>query len=128
MVIKNKDEYIKYRFQRARDTYEEAILLAENHRWNTVINRLYYACFYAVTALLLKHEIETQTHDGAKNQFGLKFIKSGKIDKSFGKLFSRLSDYRQKGDYGDLYDFDNEIAKPLIDEVNSFLLEIEKHL
>ncbi len=89
---------------------------------------MYYACFYAVIALLLKNNIETQTHDGARTQFGLGFINSGKIDKEFGKLFSKLFDYRQKGDYGDMFDFDEEIAKPLIDKVKIFLEEIEQHI
>ena len=50
--------------------------------------------------------IETQTHDGARTQFGLCFVKTGKVEKKYGKLFSKLFDYRQKGDYGDLYDYD----------------------
>lgn len=57
MTINNRDDYIQYRFQRAEESFEEALILAEKERWNTVINRLYYSCFYAVTALLLKHDI-----------------------------------------------------------------------
>ena len=59
-------------------------------------------------ALLLKNDIETQSLEGARTQFGLNFIKVGIIDKDFGKLFSKLFDYRQKGDYGDMFDFDEE--------------------
>ncbi|MCK4920674.1 MAG: HEPN domain-containing protein [Bacteroidales bacterium] len=65
MTIKNQDDYIKYRFHRSEEAFEEALILADKKRWNTVINRLYYSCFYAVIALLLKNNIETQTHDGA---------------------------------------------------------------
>jgi uncharacterized protein (UPF0332 family) len=57
MTIENKDEYIKYRFQRALESYEEALILAENNKWNTVVNRLYYSCFYAVISLLLNNGI-----------------------------------------------------------------------
>lgn len=128
MTINNHDDYIKYRFIRAEESLEEALILADNERWNAVINRLYYACFYAVIALLLKSNIETQTHDGARVQFGLYFIKPGIINKSYGKLFSKLFDYRQKGDYGDLFDYDKKIAKPLIEQVKGFLIEIEKHM
>ena len=128
MKVKNQNDYIKYRFQRAKETYEEALILAREKRWNAVINRLYYACFYAVIALLLKNNIETQSHDGARTQFGLNFVKTGIINKEFGKLFSKLFDYRQKGDYGDMFDFDEEMTKPLLDKVNSFIGTIEKHL
>ncbi|MFA6403671.1 MAG: HEPN domain-containing protein [Salinivirgaceae bacterium] len=126
MTIKNRDDYIKYRFRRAEETFEEALLLAQNERWNTVINRLYYSCFYAVIALLLKHDIETQSHDGAPTQFGLNFVKTGIIDKENGKFFTKLFDYRQKGDYGDLYDYEEEISRPLIEKTRIFLIEIEK--
>ena len=79
MIIDNRNDYIRYRFQRATESFEEALILAENKRWNAVVNRLYYACFYAVIALLLKNNNETQTHDGARTLFGLHFIKTGKI-------------------------------------------------
>jgi uncharacterized protein (UPF0332 family) len=128
MIISNREEYVNYRFHRAVESYEEALILAKEERWNAVINRLYYACFYAVIALLIKNNISTQTHDGARTQFGLIFVKTGIIDKESGKLFSKLFDYRQKGDYGDLFDYDEELTKPLINKVNEFIIEIKKHL
>lgn len=128
MIISNREEYVNYRFHRAEESYEEALILAKEERWNAVINRLYYACFYAVIALLIKNNISTQTHDGARTQFGLIFVKTGIIDKESGKLFSKLFDYRQKGDYGDLFDYDEDLTKPLINKVNEFLIEIKKHL
>jgi uncharacterized protein (UPF0332 family) len=126
MTIENQDDYIKYRFHRSEESFDEALILAENGKWNTVINRLYYSCFYAVIALLIKNNIETQSHDGARTQFGLHFVKSGIIDKKYGKLFTKLFDYRQKGDYGDLYDYDEKIVKPLISQVKEFVIEIKK--
>jgi uncharacterized protein (UPF0332 family) len=128
MIISNREEYVNYRFHRAEESYEEALILAKEEKWNAVINRLYYACFYAVIALLIKNNISTQTHDGARTQFGLIFVKTGIIDKESGKLFSKLFDYRQKGDYGDLFDYNEELTKPLINKVNEFLIEIKKHL
>lgn len=128
MIIDNLEDYIKYRFIRAEESLDDAYILAQNNKWNTVANRLYYSCFYAVSALLLKHNIETKTHDGTRTQFGLLFIKPGLIDKKFGKLYSKLFDYRQKGDYGDLYDFDKETIEPLIVTVKEFIEEIKIHI
>ncbi len=43
------DDLIRYRFERAKEAYDEAILMKREKHWNTCANRLYYACFYAVT-------------------------------------------------------------------------------
>ena len=124
MTIKHKSEYINYRFKRAQESLEDALIMIDNKKWNTAINRLYYSCFYSVIALLLKNNIETHSHNGARTKFSDEFIKTGLIDKKLGKLFSQLSDYRQKGDYGDLYDFDDKIVLPLVDKVKEFISEI----
>jgi uncharacterized protein (UPF0332 family) len=127
-MTKTHDEYIKYRFNRAEESFDEALIMIENKRWNTAINRLYYACYYAVIALLLKNNLDNRTHDGVRIVFSDKFIKTGIIDKKFGKLFSKLFDYRQKGDYGDLFDFDDKIVLPLVDQVRDFISEVNKHM
>lgn len=121
-----KSEYIKYRLSKAFESLNDAKLLAQNNRWNACINRLYYASFYAVIALLLHNNYEGQTHVGVRNQFNLQFIKNGKLSKEFGKLYSKLFDWRQKGDYGDLFDFTEEQAFPLIAPVENLLKEIKK--
>jgi len=77
---------------------------------------------------LLSHGIEVQTHTGARSQFGDHFIKPGQIDIDHGKLYSKLFDLRQKGDYGDLYEFDEETVKPLISNVQTFIDELRNHL
>ena len=126
MIAENNGEYIQYRFNRAKEAFEEAEILAKEKRWNAVINRLYYACFYSAIAALLNHNIEAKTHEGVRKQFSLQFIKTEKLNLEYGRLFSKLFDYRQKGDYGDLFDFDQELTEPLIDDVKKFLLSIEE--
>ena len=91
------DDLIKYRLERAYETLADARLLANGGRWNSCINRLYYASFYAVNALLIKNNFKTHTHNGCKSKFHLEFIKSGKLDRRFGKLYSDLFDWRSHG-------------------------------
>ena len=47
--------------------------------YNAAVNRMYYACYYAAVALLLKYDIQTQTHNGVKTMLGLHFISTGKL-------------------------------------------------
>jgi uncharacterized protein (UPF0332 family) len=121
-------EYISYRVSKATESLSDARILAENESWNACINRLYYACYYIVSALLLKSQLNTQTHSGVKTLFNLHFIKTGKLTVGDGRLYSDLMDWRQKGDYGDMFDFDKETVLPLIPLVSSFIQRVEKLL
>jgi uncharacterized protein (UPF0332 family) len=60
---KELNDLIKYRIDRAREALEEARVLAGSGHWNTCVNRLYYACFYAVSALLSKHDLSSSKHE-----------------------------------------------------------------
>ena len=121
-------DLIKYRIERAYETLADASLLAESGRWNSCINRLYYASFYDVNALLIKNNFKTYTHNGCKSKFHLEFIKTGIIDKSFGKLYSDLFDWRQEGDYADFISFDKATVNPLLKQTEALIKEIEKLL
>lgn len=120
-----KDDLIKYRIARAKDTFEDAQILAEREKWNSTINRLYYAAYYAIMALLLDSDLKPVTHNGAKSNFSEYFIKTGKINKEYGKLYSQLFTWRQKGDYDDLFDFNKEKVLPYFEPVNRLISTIE---
>ncbi len=119
------EDYIKYRIARARETIEEVQTHIDNKFWNTAINRMYYACFYAVGALLLKHRISVSTHGGVRQKFGQHFVKTGKVDRNLAKLFTDLSEKRQKGDYNDFYDYDEETVLLLYPKAKEFIDQID---
>jgi uncharacterized protein (UPF0332 family) len=121
----SKEDLIKYRLLRARDTYEDAQILADRQKWNSAINRLYYSAYYAVMALLLFSELKPATHNGAKSNFTEHFIKTGIIPKEFGKMYSQLFTWRQKGDYDDLFDFDKDKVMPYFEPVKKLIELIE---
>ena len=61
--------YLAYRLIRAREALQEAAVMWEMAHFNTYINRLYYACFYAVSALLLPEGLSAARHVGIRNLF-----------------------------------------------------------
>ncbi|MCF8338471.1 MAG: HEPN domain-containing protein [Bacteroidales bacterium] len=65
----SKEDLINYRIERAYETLEEAKILAAHEHWDTVANRLYYSCFYIVSALLYKYRIAARTHSTTKSEF-----------------------------------------------------------
>lgn len=119
------DDYIDYRLQRSHETYLDAVILAENNRWNSCINRLYYACFYAVSALLFKNGFEPKTHNGVKTLFLKEYILSGKIEKEYGQLYADLFDWRQEGDYTDFIVFKEDIVKPQLEKTILFIEKVK---
>jgi len=112
-----REDYINYRISKSIEIFDDAILLANNQRWNSCINRLYYSSYYLASALLFKNELNAETHNGVKTQLFLNFVKVGILSKEHGKLYSHLFDWRQESDYADFIDFDEETAKPLLQEV-----------
>lgn len=76
-------------------------------------------------ALLLDSDFKPSTHNGAKSNFSEYFIKTGKINKEYGKMYSQLFTWRQKGDYDDLFDFNKEKVLPYFEPVNRLISTIE---
>jgi uncharacterized protein (UPF0332 family) len=126
MKAEEKREYIQYRLESARKTFDAAMVLAENGFWNSAVNRLYYALFYSVKALLYISNIPANKHSSVKSQFSLHFVKTGKLNKKYGQLLSELFDWRQKGDYDNIFDYDRESVLPLFQPVEEMLNLIEK--
>ena len=124
----SKNDLINYRISRAKETFEEAILLANKSHWNAVANRLYYSCFYMVNALLINNDLSFSSHNGVKREFHKSFVKKGIISVESGKLYSRLFNLRQEGDYIDFKRFEQEDIEPFINEVKEFINEIESLL
>ncbi len=116
---------VTYRRQKAKDTLKEAEGIARLCYWNAVANRLYYSCYYMVTALLIKRGLSVQTHSGAIRLFGLNYVSPGLVSKDMSKLYTRLFDLRQTGDYDDLYNLSESDVLPLIEPAARFIEQIE---
>lgn len=91
----------EYRFERAHQTLEEADYMRNGNYFNAAINRLYYACFYAASALLVAKGIEAGTHNGVKTMLSYHFVRTGLLSLEHGATFSNLFDKRHSGDYED---------------------------
>ena len=128
LTEENYDALSRYRQERAHETLAEIPYLCQQGYYNTAINRLYYACYYAAVALLTKHHISTNTHSGVKTMLGLHFVSKGIITKESGRAFTNLFDSRQRGDYDEFvystYEEVNELypkALRFIEEVDALL-------
>jgi len=116
---------INYRLERAQESLVEAKLLFDRGHTNTYVNRIYYACFYAVSALLLTKGLSSAKHSGIRSFFHQNFVKTGRLDKSLGQIYDKLYDNRQKSDYADLINFEAHEVKDWYDEAEKIVQEIK---
>lgn len=82
---------ILYRLERAHEALDEADILLQRGHANTYINRLYYACFYAVSALLLTKDLSSAKHSGVRTFFHQNFVKLGIVTIELGQLYDNYS-------------------------------------
>jgi len=125
MTEGDRQNLTQYRLKRARETFDEVSLLIDNDLWHTAVNRLYYANYYAVIALLVNKEIVATTHAGVRQMFGFHFIKTGIIDKESGKFYSQIFNMRQNGDYEDYFDFSEDDVLALLEPTSKLIASIE---
>ena len=107
---------VQYRLDRAREALTEASLLLDSGYANTGVNRLYYACFYAVSALLLTKGLTATSHSGLRTLFHQHLIRPGLLPLGQGPLYDRLFD--QRSDYTDLVHFG-------VDEVRAWSVDAQ---
>lgn len=72
----SKTDLINYRIKRADMTFETVRRLIEDQDWFGAANRLYYAVYQIISALMVQEEIRIKSHSGAKAMFELHFIKA----------------------------------------------------
>ena len=117
---------VSYRIQKAYSVLGEAKDVAKLEHWSLVGNRLYYAAFHMATALILDKGLSAKTHGGTIHLIGAKFVLTGLLNKEYGRLFSRLYELSQSGDYDDMYDATQEEVEPYIQKTEYFLKAMEE--
>jgi len=126
LTDEERKSVVQFRMEKAKNTFSEIVLLTNNALWHTAANRLYYACYYAVTALLIQNGIEAKTHHGVINQFGLHFVKTNIFSQQEGGLFQDIFELRQEGDYTDWIIVTEEDIVPLVEPAKDFIDKIEQ--
>jgi uncharacterized protein (UPF0332 family) len=125
MTSEERNTVVQYRINKAKETFDDAKLLASEKRWTACVNRLYYSVFYITIALLIKNGFETKSHNGVTTLFSMHFLKTKIVSLDDGELFAILQSYRTRGDYNDMFDFDEETVEPLLEPVQNFINNIE---
>lgn len=121
LTEEQRKDIVRYRMENAISTLEEVKSHRENGFYNTAINRMYYAFYYASSALLIANGIVTKSHEGVRQQLGLNFVPTGKLSQEQGKFYSRLFSKRSSGDYEDFINHTATTVDELFPQAQEFV-------
>lgn len=119
-------DYIQYRLERARAALRDAKTLVDAGSLHPAVNRLYYACFYCVSALLLSEGKSFSKHSGVRAFFDRDFVKAGRVPVTLARFYRRIQDRRQKADYADFITFQPAEVAKWLDEAEEFVNTLSK--
>ena len=130
MSLSNEERatLVALELKKARETFEDISILLNANRLNGAANRMYYAVFHAVCALLINDGHQVNTHKGSHALFSLNYIKTGILPKEYGLLYNQLQTMREESDYNCAYDVDPEELKERMEPARRLIESIEKLL
>ncbi|MEW5939053.1 MAG: HEPN domain-containing protein [Chloroflexota bacterium] len=126
----DKEALIRRRLGQARETLRDAHVLSEQKGTPaSVVNRSYYAIFYAVLALIgtMKKDVDTSKHKGVIAVFNQEFVKTGIFPKEMSKSLRRAFEARQEGDYR-ASKIDEPTARENLIAADDFVSAVERYL
>ena len=126
LTDQNRIDIVRYRIENANQTLAEVETHKANGYYNTAVNRMYYACYYAASALLIAYGIETKSHDGVRQQLGKQMVLTGKLSAELGKFYSQLFAKRTSADYEDFISQTLETVENLLPTAQLFVKTVEQ--
>lgn len=91
---------VKYRLEQAQTALEDGKFLLDGGRSpQSIVNRAYYAMFYAALALLQKIGKVPSKHTGVISLFDTEFVVKGLFPKELSRNFHKAFELRQVFDY-----------------------------
>ena len=130
MSLKEQDRatLVVLGLEKSEKMLDAANWLIEEKHWSLAANRLYYALFHAVKALLTSDAHPTGTHRGASNLFYLHYVKTGIFSLEENKVYARLQQLRDDGDYNCVIDVDKEDVEDFIEPTRALIEKIKSIL
>ena len=114
--------------EKAYRFYAQALIMRDNEQWDGMANRLYYALFHIVSALLISDRHAVNTHKGSHALFGQYYIKTEKLPRVYGELYQNMERMREESDYNCAYSEEPDVlqrnlepAKEMLDAITAMI-------
>ena len=98
----------------------------KSDRLSFSVNRIYYACFYAASAVLLQKGFRFKKHSGVRAALHKHLVKAGIVSRDQGQFYDVIFEARQRGDYIELVHFEKEQVEDWIKKASHFVEEVKK--
>jgi uncharacterized protein (UPF0332 family) len=106
---------------KALSAFEIAEVCLEKKNLISCVNRMYYAAFYAASAILANEGKEYGKHTAVRAAINRDFIKIGRMPPEYGDYYNRLFDDRLAGDYEPATRFSYEEVRDLLVKTREFI-------
>lgn len=123
-----RDIMVRLEYERALKLLKDADTLRSLEMWSTVANRLYYALFHAVSALLIHDERPVGSHKGANLRFGQYYVQTGIFSTEAGHLYTQMQALRERADYNILFEASQEDIQQVFEPVKQLVQQIGERL
>ena len=123
-----KSRIVRERMDEARETLLEAETLLAKDLRRGVINRSYYAMFYAVLALAASKGVTATKHTHAIAFFDKEFVRKGIFPKELSRALHYGFEERQTRDYGEIWDIERSDVEATFQEAKAFVDVVENYL
>jgi len=122
------DALVRYRLEQADEALAAARLNLTSGLQRSAVNRVYYAMFYGVLALLATRQSETSMHSGAISQFDQLYVKPALLPRDFSRWLHDAFLNRQAADYGSELNLSREDIDALVAHARDFLAGVRQFL
>ena len=114
--------------EKSKRTFDDVMFCAKEGKWETVANRLYYALFHAMSALLICDGYQVRSHRGILSMFGEHYVRTEVFTRKDGSLLSELVIMRDNADYNCFFEADKEKMEPYIKPTQQLIEDICKYI
>jgi uncharacterized protein (UPF0332 family) len=120
---------IRYRLHQAQVALDDAKFLLDGNRSpQSILNRSYYAMFYAALALLQKIGKVPSKHSGVISLFDTEFVMKGVFPQELSRDFHKAFELRQVSDYKVIEPWSKEKAEETCNKAVRFVEAVKKYL
>ena len=119
---------IREMIEKAEERLESAKTLIDAGHYRDSVSRSYYGILDSARTILVIDKIYPKSHSGTISKFNEGYIKTGKIDRRYGHILSKIEKSRVDADYNLQVEFNKKEAQEALAQAREFIIEIKRYL